>query len=180
MTREQEGDHLKRLAQAHVVGQDCAEAKVRQRGEPLEALALIGAQHPAQALGLDEVGVGDRVELTDDGAEALVAVEAHAVGALEDGVDEQRTVERDARGALGELLGADAQAACQFDKGLKAASKLHDVAVGQAHVALTALVGVEVVLQLAGGEVGGVDRDVEQARAQRGLHTHIGHAAHVD
>jgi hypothetical protein len=46
-----EREHLERLAQTHVVGQDPAEPVLAQEGEPPEALELVGAQRRRQAVG---------------------------------------------------------------------------------------------------------------------------------
>ena len=45
----EQGEHLDRLAQAHVVGQDAAEAELLEVVEPAQALALVGAQLAVEA-----------------------------------------------------------------------------------------------------------------------------------
>ncbi len=45
----QQGQHLHRLAQAHVVGEHAAETELAQEVEPAEPLALVAAQRAAEA-----------------------------------------------------------------------------------------------------------------------------------
>ncbi len=57
-----EREHLQRLAQPHVVGQDPAEAVLVEEGQPPEALQLVGPQRGGEA---DGVGLGDLREVAE-------------------------------------------------------------------------------------------------------------------
>ena len=62
-----ECDHLQRLAQTHVVGENASDAQVRQMCQPVQTPLLIGAQYGLQigwgsdGLGSDGAAFGDVV-----------------------------------------------------------------------------------------------------------------------
>ena len=93
----QQGEHLHRLAEAHVVGQHAAEAELAQEVEPAEPLALIAAQLAAEALELS---------LRLDALEGLELVAQVGEGAIDVGRRHGRQQRIDEQG----LRGQEAQA----------------------------------------------------------------------
>ena len=63
-----DADRLQRLAEPHVVGQDGAELRVAQEGEPVDALLLVVAQRRVQSLG--QRRARDALELPEERREA--------------------------------------------------------------------------------------------------------------
>ena len=66
LRREEHGDRLKRLAKAHVVGEDPAEAIGVQRPKPAIAGDLVFAERTLQEIRNREIRVGNRLELLDE------------------------------------------------------------------------------------------------------------------
>ncbi len=66
---QQQGQHLDGLAQAHVVGQDAAQAEPGQAVQPGQAAQLVGAQLADEAGGLGDGLVGQDLQLVQGRAE---------------------------------------------------------------------------------------------------------------
>lgn len=84
-------DHLERFAQAHVVGQDAAEAQVFERAEPLIAVDLIAAQRGLERGGHRKVHLAERVQALDGTTERGVAIGLERRRVRKHAIDKQGT-----------------------------------------------------------------------------------------
>ena len=74
---QQVAQHLHRLAQAHIVGEDAAHTVTVQRPQPAVAVPLIFAQSLLQGGRRGILAVLDGVEAPADAPEGIIPVEAH-------------------------------------------------------------------------------------------------------
>ena len=178
--RENMGDDLQGLSQTHVVGQDAAETETLQRLEPAEAFLLVGAQNPAQRGRHVKIRVSIRVEVTHDLAKRRIALQAHPGGLFEQRVHKQRAVRGQAHAIARHLHRVDAQALGEGVHLAQAVAQLDDVAAGQAHKLLFALVRVEEEHQVARRHAACVHLKVEKTALERRLDAHLWAALRLD
>ena len=76
--RQQVAQHLHRLAQTHIIGEDSAHPVAVQRPQPAVAVPLVLAQGLLQRGRRGILAVLDRVEAPADPPEGVVPVEPHA------------------------------------------------------------------------------------------------------
>ena len=163
--REDMRDHLQRLAQAHVVGEDAAAPHALERAEPAEAVELVGAQVCPERRGRGEIGLGQGVERGDEVAEALVAPVGGHLHPVEEGVDEHRARQRQAVHALDQVGGAHAERLAQGLRLARGVVDAHDLAVGEPDEALAAAIRRQVRDELVRLHPARPELDVEQAAA---------------
>ena len=174
------GDDLQSLSQAHVVGQDAAETEALQRLEPAEAFFLVGAQNSAQRGRYVEIRVSIRVEVAHDLAKRRIALQTHPGGLFEQCVHKQRAVRGQAHAVARHLHRVDAQALGEGVHLAQTVTQFDDVAAGQAHKLLLALVRVEEEHQVAGRHAACVYLKVEKTALERRLDAHLRAALRLD
>ena len=142
--RKQKGDQLGRLAEAHLVGEDAAKSHVRERREPLEALALVAAQLDGQARRQLVGGGVHAAEIRDPLVEGgiLLVVADHVV-------QQEGLVGGHLHDARGELAGREPQFVGQIGRlGEVEALEVKEAAVAQAVITLLLPVAPEQGVEL--------------------------------
>ena len=172
-------DHLERFAQAHIVGQDTAEAQMLKRAEPLVAVDLVATQRGLERGGYRKVHLAERVQALDGTAERSVAIGLERGRACEHAIDEQGT-RRGKRHAVEQVDGIDAQVLGEAKRGSSALVQANDVAGRKARKRLVALVGVEVDGKICRRKTARAQFNIEQVALDGGTHRKLGRRAHRD
>ena len=136
-------DHLQRFAQAHIVGQDAAEAQVLKRAEPLIAVDLVATQRSLERGGHRKVHLAERVQTLDGAAERGVAIGLERRRAREHAVD-KKGARGGKRHAVEQVDGIDAQVLGKTKRGTSALVQANDVAGRKARKRLVALIRIEI------------------------------------
>ena len=181
--REQERQHLQRLAEAHVVCENATEAVVRKARQPVEARDLVVAQDFFEALrhvGFD-VGILRIADVAHDAAECLAAFEMQALVLTRNGVEHHRIRKR--QESLAVLVGNALFEPRRLDKIGEAAELLlaerHERAVLHAVVAAPLAVVLEDGEDFIKVDVLHRERDFEQAfLAHRDARRDLRHRLH--
>ena len=92
LVRENYADHLQRLPQAHLIGQDAAKASPFQCFQPFKALVLIGTDRILQRLRHLILRVPDRAEIPDQGTVGPVSGRRDCIMLLQQAVQIQGPV----------------------------------------------------------------------------------------
>ena len=120
-------NHLQRFAQAHVVGQDTAEAQMLKRAEPLVAVDLIAAQCGLERDRHRKVHLAERIQALDGATECSVAIGFERGRARKHAVDKQGT-RRGKRHAVEQVDSIDPQVLGKAKRGARSLVQAYDVA----------------------------------------------------
>ena len=161
--REQEGDDLQCLAEAHVVGEDAAEVVVGKAREPVEARDLIVAQHRLQRDGHLVVGLLRLADAAHDLAEAAAARELQALVLAGQRVEVHGFRERQLELAAREVFLLEPRVLHELgNRAQLLVTERHEAPVLHAVVALLLAVGVEDVEELRKVDILHVEGDLEE------------------
>ncbi len=162
-----ERDGLERLAEAHLVGEDAAEAEGGEPREPAEALQLVGTQRGGQA----RRGLHGTARLLHPAQVVLEGRVAHRVGILP--IEVERLVGGNLRRAVQKIVGRHAQIAHHLAEMRHIAlGKRHDAPVAHAVEALAATQRGEHRRQLVAGHVAVAHVHLNEVRDQRKAQLH--------
>ena len=87
--RQDMRDHLQCFAQAHIVGQDAAEAQMLERAEPLVAIDLVATQRGLKRCRHRKVHLAERIQALDGATECGIAIGLERGRAREHAIDKQ-------------------------------------------------------------------------------------------
>ena len=172
-------DHLQRFAQAHIVGQDAAEAQVLERAEPLVAVDLIAAQCGLERDRHRKVHLAERIQAFDGATECSVTIGLKRRRACEHAVDEQGT-RCGKRHAVEQVDGIDPQILGKAKRGARSLVQANDVARRETRKRLVTLVGVEVDSKVCRRKAARAQFDVEQVTLDGCTHRKLGRRADRD
>ena len=167
---QQVAQHLHRLAQAHIVGEDAAHTVTVQRPQPAVAVPLIFAQSLLQGGRRGILAVLDGVEAPADAPEGVIPVEAHTGLARQRPVEAGRTVKRKLGVVLAQLCAGEFQRFVQFVQHFQRVIQPQQSAIPQAVVALFLVERLKQSFQLAHREFAGVHLQIKHTALYR--HTH--------
>ena len=172
-------DHLQRFAQAHIVGQDTAEAQVLERAEPLVAVDLIAAQCGLERDWHRKIHLAERIQALDGATECSVAIGLERRRAREHAIDKQGT-RRGKRHAVEQIDGIDAQVLGKTKRGTGSLVQANDVARREARKRLMALVRVQIDGKICRRKTARAQFDIEQVTLDGRAHRKLGRRAHRD
>ena len=172
-------DHLQGFAQAHVVGQNAAEAQVFERAEPLVAVDLIAAQCGLERGRYRKVHLAERIQALDGAAERGVAIGLERRRAREHAIDKQGT-RRGKRHAIEQIDGIDTQVLGKTKRGAGTLVQAYNVAGRQARKRLVALVRVQIDGKICRRKTARAQFDIEQVALDGRAHRKLGRRAHRD
>ena len=172
-------DHLQCFAQAHVVGQDAAEAQVLERAEPLVSVNLIAAQCCLERDRHRKVHLAERIQALDGATECGIAIGLERRRAREHAVDEQGT-RRGKRHAVEQVDSIDTQVLGKTKRGAGALVQAYDVAGRQACKRLVALVRVKIDGKICRRKTARAQFNIEQVALDGRAHRKLGRRAHRD
>ena len=172
-------DHLQRFAQAHIVGQDAAEAQVFERAEPLVAVDLIAAQCGLERDRHRKVHLAERIQALDGATKCGVAIGFERGRARKHAVDEQGT-RRGKRHAVEQVDSIDPQILGKAKRGARSLVQANDVARRETRKRLVTLVGVEVDGKVCRRKATRAQHDVEQVTLDGRTHRKLGRRADRD
>ena len=172
-------DHLQRFTQAHIVGQDAAEAQVLERAEPLVAVDLIAAQCGLERCRHRKVHLAECVQTLDGTAERGVAIGLERGRAREHAIDEQGA-RRGKRHAVEQVDGIDTQVLGEAKRGSGALVQANDVAGRETRKRLVTLVRIEIDGKVRGRKPARTQLDIEQIALDGRTHRKLGRRADRD
>ena len=175
--RQDMRDHLERFAQAHIVGQDTAEAQMLKRAEPLVAVDLVATQRGLERGGYRKVHLAERVQALDGTAERSVAIGLERGRAREHAIDEQGA-RRGKRHAVEQVDGIDTQVLGKAKRGARPLVQANDVARRETRKRLVTLVGVQIDGKVCRRKPARAQLDIEQIALDGRMHRELGRGAH--
>ena len=171
---QQIAQHLHRLAQAHIVGQNAAHAVAVQRAQPAVAVPLVFAQDAVQGFRRGIFAVFYGVEAAADAPERIVPVEAQAVLPRKCPVQAGGPVERQFGVAVFQLCIRKFQRIVQLVQPFQTVVQPQQTSVPQAVVAFFLMQGLQQLFQLAHREFAGVHFQIQHATVHRDPHRDAG------
>ena len=174
--RQNVRDHLQRFAQAHIVGQDAAEAQMLKRAEPLVAVDLVATQRGLERGGYRKVHLAERVQALDGTAERGVAIGLERRRAREHAID-KKGARRGKRHAVEQVDGIDAQVLGKTKRGTRSLVQAHDIPGRKARERLVALIRIEIDGKVSRRKPARTQLDVEQVALDGGAHRELGRRA---
>ena len=175
--RQDMRDHLERFAQAHIVGQDTAEAQMLKRAEPLVSVDLVAAHRCLERCRHRKVHLAERIQALDGAAERSVAIGLERGRAREHAIDEQGA-RCGKRHAVEQVDGIDPQILGKAKRGARPLVQANDVAGRKARKRLMALVRIEIDSKVRGRKAARAQFDVEQIALDGRTNRELGRGAH--